>query len=165
MSTDKNAINEDARNVNQAANLLGLREIDFFRLAHRRWHSNDASKDQMEKIFTAYMFHETVPPWVRHCAREVINREGMNMLDPAQFGVGDFRHQSKVPKVGKLFLMIAGLLMVIVYISILTTKHGFDDTNCPGRYANRFVEQWVYMINGEQPPACKEGEVKEPAPQ
>jgi len=164
MTDPKNAISEDARAVTRAADLLGLREIDFFRLAHRRWFSIDASPAQMEKIFAAYMFRETVPPWVRHCAREVAKREGMNMLDPVEFGAGDFRHQNKVPKVGKLFLMIAGLLMVIVYISILTTRIDFDDTNCPGRYAG-FLEQWVYMINGQQPPPCEPGEATPPAPQ
>jgi len=165
MSDDKNAINEDTRAVTKAADLLGLREIDFFRLAYRRWFSVDAENEQMEKIFANYMFHETVPPWVRHCAREVNNRAGMNMLDPAAFGAGDFRQQSKVPKVGRLFLMIAGLLMLIVYISILTTRHGFDDSNCPGRYTNSFYEQWVYMINGQQPPPCEPDGITKPAPQ
>ncbi len=159
MSDDKNAINEDTRAVTRAADLLSLREIDFFRLAYRRWFSVDAGNDQMEKIFAAYMFHETVPPWVRHCAREVNNRAGMNMLEPDAFGAGDFRQQSKVPKVGRLFLMIAALLMLIVYISILTTKLGFDDSNCPGRYAG-FYEQWVYMINGQQPPPCDKPEAQ-----
>ncbi|MBL6932804.1 MAG: hypothetical protein ISR45_07630 [Rhodospirillales bacterium] len=162
MIEDKNTLNEDARDVNRAADFLGLREIDFFRFAYRRWYSNDVNADQLEKIFAAYMFRETVPHWVRYCAREVINREGMNMLDPIEFGAAEFRHQSKVPKVGKLFLMIAGLLMLVVYISILTTRHGFDDANCPGRYANKFVLQWVYMIKGEQPPACDKLEEQKP---
>ncbi len=165
MSGNRYTVGEDARTVTRAANLLGLREIDFFRLAHRRWFSSDAEAAKMEKIFARYMFHETVPPWVRHCAREVINREGMNMLDPVEFGAGNFRHQSKVPKVGRLFLMIAGLLMLIVYISILTTRLDFDDTNCPGRYAGRFIEQWVYMINGEQPPPCEPAAPTPPARQ
>lgn len=155
MASNKNSVGEDARNVNKAADLLGLREIDFFRLAYRRWHSTDAGHDQMEKFFTDYMFHESVPPWVRHCAREVINRDGMNMLDPAGFGAADFRKQSKVPKVGRLFLAIAAVLMLITYLSLMTTRIGFDDTNCPGRYANSFFEQWVYMINGKLPPPCE----------
>jgi len=164
MSDSKNAINEDARAVTKAADLLGLREIDFFRLAYRRWHSHDSRPEQMEKIFAAYMFQETVPPWVRHCAREVNNRAGLNMLDPVEFGAGNYRHTSKVPKVGRLFLMIAALLMLIVYISILTTRLGFDDTNCPGRYAG-FYEQWVYMINGQQPPPCEPDGITKPDPQ
>jgi hypothetical protein len=158
MPDKNNSVNEDAKAVTQAANFLSLREIDFFRLAYRRWHSSDIGAEQLEKIFAAFMFHEVVPPWVRHCAREVINREGMNMLDPTEFGAGEFRRQSKVPKVGRMFLMVAGLLMLIVYISILTTRHGFDDANCPGRFANKFVMQWVYMIKGEQPPACDKPE-------
>jgi hypothetical protein len=156
--------NEDAEQVTKAANALGLREIDLFRLAYRRWFSQDVEDEQLEKVFADYMFNEAVPPWVRHCAREVVNREGMGMLDPSKFGAENFVHQSKVPKVGKTFLLIAGVLMLIAYISLITTKHGFDDANCPGRYANKFVEQWVYMIKGKLPPAC-EAEPTEPAQQ
>ncbi len=156
MADGNNKTNADAHAVIEAANTLGLREIDFFRLAYRRWHSQDISSKQLEPIFADYMFRDVVPPWVRHCARDVNNREGMDMLDPAEFGVGDFRHQSKVPKVGKMFLAVAGLLMLIAYLSLLTTRHGFDDANCPGRFANEYVMQWVYMIKGEQPPACKD---------
>lgn len=159
---DRHAISEDARTVIEAANALGMREIDFFRLAHRRWFSHDVDPEQLEKIFAAYMFREVVPPWVRHCAREALNREGMGMLDPVKFGAGDFRRQSKVPKVGRTFLFVAGLLMLIAYLSILTTRHGFDDANCPGRFANKFVMQWVYMIKGEQPPACDVNDVTTP---
>jgi hypothetical protein len=148
-------VNEDAQAVNKAADILSLREIDFFRLAYRRWFSHDINADQLEKIFADYMFHDTVPPWVRHCCREVINREGMNMLDPAKFEADDFRKKNKVPKVGRLFLAIAAVLMLIVYLSLLTTRIGFDDTNCPGHYANQFLMQWAYMIKGEQPPPCE----------
>jgi len=164
MTDSQNALDEDCRAVNKAADLLELREIDFFRLAHRRWFSKDAEPKQMEQFFTRYMFHEIVPPWVRHCAREVLNRHGMNMLDPAAFGAADFRPRNKVPKVGNMFLVIAAVLMLIVYISILTTKLGFEASNCPGRNANSFIEQWVYMINGQQPPACDVPPPTSPAP-
>lgn len=159
MTDRKHSINEDTRAVVEAANILSLREIDFFRLAYRRWFSNDATDAEMEKIFAAYMFHETVPPWVRHAAREVINRDAMGMLNAVEFGAGDFRRMSKVPRVGRTFLIVASLLMLAVYLSLLFTRHGFDNANCPGQYRDQFIMQWVYMIKGMEPPACEvEGE-------
>ena len=165
MANDKSNLDRDTRDVMEAANTLNLREIDFFRLAYRRWHARDAADSEMEKIYAAYMFHDTVPPWVRHAAREVINRNNMGLLDAVEFGAADFRRMSKVPKVGRTFLIVASLLMLIVYLSLLFTRHGFDDTNCPGRYANQYWLQWTYMIRGEQPPKCEPASSTEPARQ
>ncbi len=147
-------VNEDTRVVVEAANALGLREVDFFRLAYRKWFSRDIKPEKLEKVFAAYMFHEVVPPWVRHCAREALNRDGMGMLDPVKFGARDFFYQSRVPRVGKGFLLAAGAMMFIVYLSLLATDHRFSHPSCPGHYTNPTITNWVYMIKGQQPPIC-----------
>jgi len=154
MTDLKNIPSDDAAAVIEAAGLLDLREFDFFRLAYFRWFARHGPSDEIEKHFAAYMFHETVPPWVRHCCREVIRQHRTNTLDGTAFGAADFRPRNRGPKVSRMFLMVTAVLMVIVYISLLTTRPGFDDSNCPGRYAGRYFEQWIYMINGQQPPPC-----------
>ena len=152
MSSDKGT--EDARAVIKAAEALSLSEFDLFRFAHNRWVGHDASEKAIEASFTAYMFHEQVPPWVRHFCRDVLTRQSLNRLDAAELGADQYRKRNKVPKVSRLFLVIAAILMLIVYVSILTTPLGPDDKACPNSTGNRFVEQWAYLIQGKPLPPC-----------
>lgn len=153
MATTGNG-NEDTRAVIQAADALSLREFDFFRLAHYRWFGHDATEKAMEAAFAAYMFQERVPPWVRHLCRDVLTRQNLNRLDTDELGVNRYRRRDKVPRVGRLFLAIAGVLMLIVYLSILTTPLGPDEKACPDSIGNRFIEQWAYLIQGKPLPPC-----------
>ena len=151
---------EDTRAVVQASEALGLREFDLFRLAHFRWFGHDATEKAIEAAFADYMFQEQVPPWVRHLCRDILTRQSLDLLDPVELGVDRFRRRDKVPRVGRLFLAIAAILMLIVYISILTTPLGPDDAACPNSAGNRFMEQWAYLLQGKPLPPC----YTEPAP-
>jgi len=146
--------NEDTRAVIQAADALSLREFDLFRLAYSRWHGHDATEKYIETTFAAYMFQERVPPWVRHFCRDVLTRQSLNRLDPVELGANRYRRRDKVPRVGRLFLAIAGILMLIVYLSILNTSLGPDEKACPDSIPNRFIEQWAYLIQGKPLPPC-----------
>ena len=145
---------EDTRAVTLAADALSLSEFNFFRLAHNRWFGHDATDKAIEAAFAAYMFHEQVPPWVRHFCRDVLTRQSLDRLDAAELGADQYRPRDKVPRVGRLFLAVAAVLMLIVYLSILFTPLGPDDTACPNSVGNRFMEQWAYLIQGKPLPAC-----------
>ncbi|MHA1598075.1 MAG: hypothetical protein ACTSV1_05070 [Alphaproteobacteria bacterium] len=146
--------NEDTRAVTLAADALSLKEFDLFRLAHNRWFGHDATEKAIEAAFAAYMFHEQVPPWVRHLCRDVLTRQSLNRLDANELGADRYRPRDKVPRVGRLFLAIAAVLMLIVYLSILTTPLGPDDKACPNSVGNRFIEQWAYLLQGKPLPPC-----------
>ena len=67
-------IPDDCTAVLDAAAVLDMREIDFFRLAFRRWFGRDVRDSEIERVFAAYMFRNIVPPWARHFSRHVLAR-------------------------------------------------------------------------------------------
>jgi len=77
----------DARDIVEAANLLQVREITFFRLAYRRWFGHEASERAIESPFMTYLFTDRTPVWVRHFAREVLRRDADGDLDPTEYGL------------------------------------------------------------------------------
>ena len=89
---------DDSRDAMDAAAAMGMREIDFFRLAFRRWDGHDIENGRLERAFANYMFHEETPHWVRHFAREVIELRDAGGLDPSRLGAEDFRRQVPLPR-------------------------------------------------------------------
>jgi len=80
-------LDEDARMVRHAAAVLQLPEFGFFHLAHRRWFGHPASDREIEPHFVGYLFGRRIPMWVRHLAREVIERSQRGPMTPQDYGV------------------------------------------------------------------------------
>ena len=84
---DEKSMPSDVADVLEAAALLQVTEFEFFHLAYRRWYGAEIGDDGLERHYLPYMFKQQVPIWVRHLAREVIDRADQDMLDPRAFGV------------------------------------------------------------------------------
>jgi len=84
---DEKKMSSDVADVLEAAALLEVTEFEFFRIAYRRWFAADIGDDGLERYYLPYMFKRRVPPWVRHLAREVIERAEADGLDPKDYGV------------------------------------------------------------------------------
>lgn len=80
-------LDEDARMVRHAAAVLQLPEFGFFHVAHRRWFGDPASDREIEPHFVGYLFGRRVPLWVRHLAREVMERSQRGPVAPEDYGV------------------------------------------------------------------------------
>ncbi len=80
-------LRDDVRSVLNAAALLDITEFELFRLAHRRWHGEEAEARAADRVFAAYMFADQVPSWVRHFTREVEAQDAQGRLDREAFGV------------------------------------------------------------------------------
>ena len=107
--------NEDLRLVMEAAGLLHIREFDLFRLAWRRWSGSAPNEKTLERHFVAYMFRQTLPPWVRHFCREVLAQEAADRLDPAAFGVQRAARREAPVRVGHLFLGVTLAVLLLLY--------------------------------------------------
>ncbi len=79
-------IPDDCEAVLDAAAILDMREIDFFRLAFRRWFGRDIRQSALERVIAAYMFRNIVPPWTRHFSRHVLARAAEGRLNAAELG-------------------------------------------------------------------------------
>lgn len=64
----------DAKGVSAAACYLQVAEFRVFELAWRDWHGAEPDVKTVEPHFARYMFHQTVPSWVRHYVRKVLAR-------------------------------------------------------------------------------------------
>lgn len=79
-------LDDDARMVHVAANLLRVPEFAFFRLAYERWFGGRPADAEIEPYFMLYLYRRRVPPWVRHLARQVIGRNQYEPVAPEDFG-------------------------------------------------------------------------------
>jgi hypothetical protein len=84
---DERKMPDGVADVLEAAALLEVTEFELFRIAYRRWFGAEIGDDGLERHYLPYMFKSRVPPWVRHLAREVIERADADELDPRAYGV------------------------------------------------------------------------------
>jgi len=73
--------------VIKASNILNVDEFEIFRLAHRYWNHHCADPSAISRAFAKYVQNRTVPPWVTHFSRRVVQAYHAKNFDPAIFGV------------------------------------------------------------------------------
>ena len=147
----------DCQFVIQAAGALRLKEFDFFRLAYRRWWGREAQEKALERTFAAYMFHEVVPPWVRHLTREVLRCTATGTLNPESLGATLYRRLEPTPPLGRLYVAATAALTLVLFLLIFAVPSdpaGRDVAACPGAIVSKSMENWVYAIAGRRPPPC-----------
>jgi|GEM_PF-2567032 len=77
----------DVEAVHAAAEALQVKEIRLFRIAYARWFGEEATEKAIEPPFMRYLFSTQAPIWVRHFAREVLDRLEAGKLDPGDYGL------------------------------------------------------------------------------
>ncbi len=148
---------EDARQVMDAAEILRVREIDLFRLAWHRWHGVRGNDRTIERAFVAYMFHRTVPPWVRHYAREVVADAERGRLPRPAHGIVRRRKEPEVAWPGPVYVGLV-LAVTILFIAALTATPGAGgdalSVSCDGGPGLRFYAGFAHAFAGTPPPDC-----------
>ena len=147
----------DCQFVIQAAGALRLKEFDFFRLAYRRWWGREAQEKALERTFVAYMFHEVVPPWVRHLTREVLRCTKSGTLNPEQLGANRYQRFEPPPPLGRLYVAATAALTLALFLLIFAVPSdpaGRDYDGCRGAIVSEQMENWVYAIAGKRLPPC-----------
>ncbi len=154
---------EDLRLVIDAAGLLGIREFDLFRLAWCRWWSDEPDEKALEESFVAYMFHQTLPPWVRHFCREVLGRERDGRLDPADFRVDPAARREPPVSPGKVFVAVTAAMMIILYPLVFQASHDPRTSAalaCETGIGMQFFAGLAHALAGREPPGCLHPEGK-----
>ena len=106
---DEKSIPKDVWDVLRAAALLNIGEFRVFELAYRNWFGTTPREKTIERYFVPYMFNKSVPGWVRHFCREIIDRDAGNSLDPRLYGI-----QPKLPSNELFWKGTLGFVGIIV---------------------------------------------------
>jgi hypothetical protein len=144
--------------VLDAAGVLDMREVDFFRLAFRRWFGRDIRDSEVERVFAAYMFRNIVPPWTRHFARHVLARATEGRLDAAELGALKYTRPPPAPRHGRIYVGITAALMVLYFLGMVNASYDPGTSApmpCQGGPGFRFISDMAYAVSGKEPPSCE----------
>ncbi|HJO72319.1 MAG: hypothetical protein QF450_08465 [Rhodospirillales bacterium] len=147
----------DGRTVIDAAQALRIREYDLFRAAFRQWWGREADDKTLERVFVASMFHQVVPPWVRHFCRRVLEMRRQDRLDPVALGVAGFRRVERPPPLGRLYVALTSVAALILYLMILTTTYNPGASapmGCSGGSGLKFFADIAHAFADKPPPDC-----------
>ncbi len=149
----------DLGNVIKAAEALIISEYDFFHLAFRRWKGCAPEKVALEETFADYMFHQTVPPWVRHLAREVLSLEENGTLDIVCMGAHRYQRGVPPPKNGRFHVGIMAAAVIVYCFALVEISH-FQDTTAPlpcnGGPGLMVISKMAYAVSEGRMPPCGE---------
>ena len=149
----------DCGAVVTAAEALGIREYDFFRLAFRRWSGREPDGKALERTFVAYMFHQRVPSCVRHLSREVLQLKGSGTLRPGAFGVAAFERRQPLPRLGRFSWGLVAGAIVVLFLMSLDVSYMRDRSiplGCPGATGSMFFDRLAGFFKGGPERACPE---------
>ena len=148
---------DDAQQVMTAAEILRVREIDLFRLAWHDWHGARGEERVIERAFVQYMFHKSVPPWVRHFARSVIDRSSRGKLLPQPHGIVRRRPEPPVAWPGAVYVGLVMAITVLFIVTLSATPGDGDGTTalvCDGGAGLRHIFRLAFLAGGGAPPDC-----------
>ncbi|MFQ5764975.1 MAG: hypothetical protein ACE5GT_08610 [Rhodospirillales bacterium] len=148
---------DDCVAVIDAASALGVREIDLFRLAYRRWFGHEIIPAALERAFAAYMFRKIVPSWVRHFGRDVLARAAAGRLDPAGLGAKDYLRQPPAPRHGRLYVGLTAAAMVLYCVALLEISYDPRTSApmpCYGGPGFKILSSMAHAVSGRAPPRC-----------
>ena len=109
----------DVQAVLDAAWALRVGEFDLFRLAYRRWFGRSEEEKDLERIFVRYMFHQRVPPWVRHFCRQVLDEAAAGTLERQRFGAEAVRRREALVSFPRSWIGLSMAFALLAYLAIL----------------------------------------------
>ena len=151
----------DVQQVLDASAHLRISEFDLFRLAWERWTGRDVDEQHLEQLFAKYMFQQSVPPWARHFAREVMTCVEAGQLDRSAFGADRMRRREPFSTPGHApnpapVWVTAGIFGVF-FMLILNTSYDPQTSApiaCETGPGMRTISQIAYALSGNPIPNC-----------
>ncbi len=116
----------DIQTVLDAAALLDVPEFQVFELAFLAWYGRK-SGPQLEAAFTAYMYRDRVPMWVRAFTREIVRKAGDGRLDPAEYGIV---HEPPTPTMIYLGIRYAVWTSLTLAVLVIGSHYMSGPTGC-----------------------------------
>ena len=108
-----------------AANLLQIGEFQLLQLAYKDWFGEELSPADVDGLFTRYMLHDEITPWMRHFARKILaaHESGDIDIDAAQWHRYDSVYTTQVPNGVRRFVGACLVLATLVFGSLWISGH------------------------------------------
>jgi len=100
--------------VANTAGLLEITEFRVFQLAFREWYGREIRDYEAEDYFTAFMYFDQVPFWVRRFCHKIQDLSDAGRLNPCDFGIKPERFEYRL-----LQWAVRGVTLLLVIMVIL----------------------------------------------
>jgi hypothetical protein len=149
----------DLGDIIGAAEVLRISEYDFFCLAYRRWSGHEPEEKKLEEIYVSYMFHQTIPHWVRHFTRDVMARAESGKLDAAEIGALDYQPRQRPHRHGNLFVGLMGALTLLYCVALIGITYDYETSApmpCYGGPGLKALSSMAYALSDKDAPVCED---------
>jgi len=101
--------------VANTAGLLEITEFRLFQLAFGDWYGREIRDYEADDYFTAFMYYDRVPFWVRRFCHKIQDLREEGHLDPRNFGINPQRFEYRLLRwaVMAVSIMLASLVILI----------------------------------------------------
>jgi hypothetical protein len=112
--------------VIEAANLLQVGEFQLLQLAYAEWHGHEMPQALVDRLFSRYMFHDDVPVWAQHYARNILDMDRNGKLDDsrATFHRYDCDYFRTPPQGVRRFAMAVFWIVLALAGGLFVASHG-----------------------------------------
>jgi len=101
--------------VANTAGLLEITEFRLFQLAFGDWYGREIRDYEADDYFTAFMYYDRVPFWVRRFCHKIQDLREEGQFDPRNFGINPQRFEYRLLRwaVMAVSIMLASLVILI----------------------------------------------------
>ena len=108
--------------VADTAGLLEITEYRVFQLAFGEWYGREIHDHEAEEYFTAFMYFDQVPFWVRRFCHKIQDLNEAGRLNPREFGIKPERFEYRLLQWAVRGVMV--MLVTMVILLFLATSVG-----------------------------------------
>ena len=101
--------------VAMTAGLLEITEFRVFQLAFGEWYGREIRDYEAENYFTAFMYFDQVPFWVRRFCHKIQDLNATGKLDPLDFGIKPQRFEYRLLRYALRGVSVLLAIMIILF--------------------------------------------------
>jgi len=105
----------EMRDLERAASLLNVKTFRLFEIAHREWFGREAAPRELERVFLKTFYEQSLPGWVRHFVRNILQLAARGRLDPRSYGLPPRQAEAvSVADLERISLTVYGVSLLLL---------------------------------------------------
>jgi hypothetical protein len=111
----------DKDSINAASMILDVSEFDFMKASYTMWFGEAPASRDIERAFSDYFDHGTIPFWTRAAARKVMDKCGNTDCDPEEFGLKRPVVDAATRVRGQWYIILLTIFLTAFFYMVLNT--------------------------------------------